>query len=453
MNDIYEVNEVTPELIQMPIADKDYNKLREIFDEYNIVDLAEVVNTLPIEDIIMIIRLLKQDVSAELFSYLDPDVQEQLVETMSGPQIRDILDNLQDDDMVDFIEDLPVNLKKIVLQSASAETRNDINMLLSFKEDSAGAMMTTECIELDINDDIAQAIDKIKKQGKVAENITHCYVTENDVLKGELELKEIIFEDRNKLVKDLIDEDIVSVNVNDDQEEVAHVFQKYDLTTVPVVDDNNCLVGIITVDDIYDVIQEEVTEDIHKMHAVTPLDGSYIKASVLEIVRSRLPWLLILMVSATFTGNIIAGYESQLMMIPALNTFIPMLMGTGGNAGSQSSTMVIRGISVDGLSIKDFFKVLFKELQVAALCGAVLFAVNVVRILVFTNYGMEVALVVSITLFFTIIVAKIVGGLLPLVTLMFKQDPAAVAAPVITTISDALTLIIYFTLATKLLGI
>ncbi|MCF0116142.1 MAG: magnesium transporter [Erysipelotrichaceae bacterium] len=449
-----EMNELSIDLITEPIANKDYQRLREIFDEYNIVDLAEIVSLMEIEDIMIIIRLLRKEVSAELFTYLESDIQEKLVSTLSSPQIREILDNLQDDDMVDFIGELPSNLAKQVLSIASPDTRKDINFLLSFKEDSAGSILTTEYIELDIDDNIGQAIDKIKKQGKVAENITHCYVVDKKrQLKGELELKEIIFEDRNVLIKDLIDEDLVAVQTNDDQEEVAKVFKKYDITTVPVVNDDNCLVGIITVDDILDVIEEEVTEDIQKMHAVAPLDGSYIEASILDVVKSRLPWLLILMVSATFTGNIIAGYEEALAMVPALNSFIPMLMGTGGNAGSQSSTMVIRGISVDGLSIKDFFSVFFKEFQVSMICGALLFVINVIRILIFTNCGMKVALVVSITLFFTVLVSKIVGGLLPLITLLFKQDPAAVAAPVITTISDALTLIIYFTLATNLLGI
>lgn len=446
------IDEITYEMIADVLNKKDYKMLREYFEEYNIVDLAEVINEAPIDWIVVMMKVLKKKSSADLFTYLDADVQEKLIQTLTSPQIRELLDNLMDDDMVDFIEEMPSNVAKIVLSAASAQTRQDINFLLSFKENTAGSILTTEYVELNETDTVMDAIDKIKAQGKVAETINHCYVVSSKRrLIGEIALKEILFEDSDAKIADLIDEDVVYVKTDDDQEEVARIIQKYDITVVPVVNDDHCLVGIITVDDILDVMEEEVTEDIHKMNAVAPIEGSYMESSVLEIVKSRLPWLLILMISATFTGGIIAGFEDALAVSPILTSFIPMLMGSGGNAGSQASTMVIRGISVDGLGMKDFFKVFFKELQVACFCGAVLLIVNTLRILIFTQAGLQVALIVSITLFFTIIVSKIVGGLLPLLTLLIKQDPAAVASPVITTISDALTLVIYFNLAITLL--
>lgn len=446
------MNEITYEMIADVFNKKDYKTLREVFEEYNIVDLAEIVNEAPIDWIVVMMKVLKKKSSADLFTYLDADVQEKLIKTLTSPQIRELLEYLMDDDMVDFIEEMPSNVAKIVLSAASEQTRQDINFLLSFKENTAGSILTTEYVELDERDTVEEAIDKIKAQGKVAETINHCYVVSAQrILVGEIALKEVLFEDRSTKIADLIDEDVVYVKTDDDQEEVAKTIQKYDITVVPVVNDDHCLVGIITVDDILDVMQEEVTEDIHKMNAVAPIDGSYIESGVFEIVKSRLPWLLILMISATFTGGIISGFEDALAVYPVLTSFIPMLMGSGGNAGSQSSTMVIRGISVDGLGMKDFFKVFMKELQVACLCGLVLFAVNTLRIVLFTSSGLQVALIVSITLFFTILVSKIIGGLLPLLTLLIKQDPAAVASPVITTISDALTLIIYFQLAMTLL--
>lgn len=446
------MDEITYEMILDVLNKKDYKMLREYFEEYNIVDLAEIVNEIPVDSILVMMKVLKKKSSADLFTYLASDVQEELIKTLTSPQIRELLDNLMDDDMVDFIEEMPSNVAKLVLSAASDQTRQDINFLLSFKENTAGSILTTEYVELNEADTVEQAIDKIKAQGKVAETINHCYVVSSQrQLVGEIALKEVLFEEGDTKIIDLVDEDVIYVKTDDDQEEVVRTIQKYDITVVPVVNDDHCLVGIITVDDILDVMQEEVTEDIHKMNAVAPLDGSYMESGVWEIVKSRLPWLLILMVSATFTGGIIAGFEDALAIYPTLTSFIPMLMGSGGNAGSQSSTMVIRGISVDGLGMKDFFKVLIKEFQVACLCGSVLLVVNTLRIVLFTSANLQIALIVSITLFFTILVSKIVGGLLPLLTLLIKQDPAAVASPVITTISDALTLIIYFRLAMFLL--
>ncbi len=447
-----EIDGITYEMIEDVLNRKDYKTLREYFEEYNIVDLAEVVNEAPIDWIVVMMKVLKKKSSADLFTYLDVNVQEELIKTLTSPQIRELLDNLMDDDMVDFIEEMPSNVAKIVLKAASEQTRKDINFLLSFKENTAGSILTTEYVELNETDTVAEAIDKIKAQGKVAETINHCYVVSAQRrLVGEIALKEVLFEESDTKIVDLLDENVVYVKTDDDQEEVVKTIQKYDITVVPVVNDDHCLVGIITVDDILDVMQDEVTEDIHKMNAVAPIDGSYIESGVFEIVKSRLPWLLILMVSATFTGGIISGFEDALAIFPSLTSFIPMLMGSGGNAGSQSSTMVIRGISVDGLGMKDFFKVFLKEMQVAFLCGLVLFVVNTLRIVIFTSSNLQIALIVSTTLFFTILVSKIVGGLLPLLTLVIKQDPAAVASPVITTISDALTLIIYFRLAMTLL--
>ena len=366
-----------------------------------------------------------------------------------------MLENLYSDDIIDFIEELPSNLVKKILQAASEDQRTEINLLLSYPEDSAGSMMTTEFVELKETDTVKQAIARIKTQGRVAETITNCYVVDqNRVLVGSIRLREILFANEDELISELMDTDVISVMTNDDQEVVANVFKKYDFSVLPVVNDEERLIGIITADDIIDVLYEETTEDIQKMAAIMPTEGSYIETSILDMAKSRITWLIILMVSATFTGFIIQGYESTLALIPALAASMPMIMSTAGNAGSQSSIMVIRGISVDDMTIKDIGLVVWKELQVGFVIGVMMFVVNVLRLLIFTpDVGLMTDLVISGTVFITILMAKVTGGLLPLVALIFKQDPAAMASPLITTIVDALALIVYFNLAIRFLAI
>jgi magnesium transporter len=330
-----------------------------------------------------------------------------------------------------------------------------MNLLLSYPEDSAGYMMTTDFVELKLSDTVKRAITRIKTQGKVAETISNCYiVNENRTLVGSIRLREILFADEDEMISEIMDTDVIYVVTSDDREEVANVFKKYDFSVLPVVNDEEKLIGIITADDIIDVLLEETTEDIQKIAAITPMEGSYTESNIIEMAKSRVSWLIILMVSATFTGLIIQGYEQTLTLIPALAASMPMIMSTAGNAGSQSSIMVIRGISVDNMSIKDFWLVIWKELKIGLVIGLVLFVVNVLRLMIFTpEVGFTTDLVISTTVFITILMANITGGLLPLVALIFKQDPAAMASPLITTIVDALALIVYFKLAMHFLSI
>ena len=358
-----EMNYVSLSLLQEWILERRAVKLRELFDEYHVVDMAALVNELTVHEILVLFKILRKDVTGEVFTYLEQDKKEELIQAFSGPEIREILENLYADDIVDFMEEMPANLTKKVLASATEQTRTEINWLLSFPEDSAGSIMSTDFVELKVTDTVEQAIRKIKRQGKMAETINTCYVIDaKRELVGSIRLREFLFENRDEKISDIMATDVVSVTITDDQEEVVAVIQKYDITVVPVVNNENRLIGIITVDDIIDILEEEATEDIHLMAGITPIEESYLEASVLSIVKSRLPWLLILMISGAFTGAIMAGFEESLMVIPALSGFIPMIMGTAGNAGSQASTMVIRGIAVDGLETKDILKVMKKSL-------------------------------------------------------------------------------------------
>jgi magnesium transporter len=400
-------------------------------------------------------KTLKKDITAQIFTYLTYEKKQEIIQSFTSVEIMAMLDNLYTDDIVDFLEEMPANIVKQVLNSASAEQRADINLLLSYPEYSAGSIMSTDFVELEATDTVARAIRKIKQQGKTAETISVSYViSQNRELVGTVRLRDILLAETEDTIEDLMDVDVISVKTHDDQESVAHVIKRYDITVVPVVNDENRLIGIITVDDIIDILEDEVTEDIQKMAAIMPIEGSYLKTSVKEMTKSRITWLLVLMVSATFTGTIISGYEDALLLIPALAASIPLIMSTAGNAGSQASAMVIRGIAVGELSVSDYLKVIFKEVQVAILSGLVLFAINWLRLMIFTpETSMTVDLVISLTLMLTVVISKLVGGVLPLLAMFFKQDPAAMAAPLITTMVDAVALMIYFNLAVSMLGL
>ncbi|MCF0110822.1 MAG: magnesium transporter [Erysipelotrichaceae bacterium] len=448
------------EEIQRYIVAKDMQGLRDYFDDHNIIDLAEVCEELHERDLLLLFKVLRKDVSATLFTYFTQDTKEELIRHLTGPDIMIMLENVATDDIADFIGEMPANLAKEILQAASPQTRDEINQLLSYKEGTAGSIMSTDYVELQDTDTVQVAIKKIKQQGKMAETINVCFVIDSQRrLIGSILLKEFLFEQRDVLISEIMDRDVIRVETVTDQEEAAEVMSKYDVTVVPVVNDENRLIGIITVDDIIDVIEEEVTEDIHKMAAVTPLEDSYMESGVLDLVRARLPWLLILMISGTFTSAIISGYEESLMAVPALSGFIPMIMGTAGNAGSQASTMVIRGIAVDGLDTKDVWKVLFKEFCISVICGIALFGINVVRISMFPSAlvaaagAVKVAIVVALAVVLAMSAGKMTGGLLPILVKAVGLDPAAVAAPVITTLVDALSLFIYFRIAVSFLGI
>ena len=372
---------ITTVFLKELIDGKEIKILREVFDEFNIVDLAEHVDKLETNDILFIFKIIRKEITGELFTYLDSETQLKVIDVFTSNEIRSILDNMYTDDVVDVMDELPANLVKKVLQAATPQQRDELNTILSFKPGTAGYLMSTDFVELKDTDTVGSAIRRIKRQGKVAETISYCYITSKRKLVGTISLREILFENEDEMISDLMNKDVICVNTNADQEEVAYLASKYDILVIPVVNDEDCLIGIITVDDILDVIEEEVTEDIQKMAAIVPVEDSYLKTSVWDMAKSRLPWLCGLMITATLTGSILAEFENALAAIPALSSFVPMIMGTAGNAGSQASIMVIRGISVDGLTFKNIWEVLWKELRVGVLCGMLLFAVVLARMM------------------------------------------------------------------------
>ena len=403
-----------------------------------------------------VFKILPKDISADLFTYLDSEHQERLISALSSIELQSMLDNMFSDDILDFLEEMPANVIKYILENVPADHRKEINTLLSYGENTAGSVMSTDFVELREEDTVEEAIVKIKKQASIAETINVCFViNKRRVLVGIVNLRDIIIAKNDKLISEIMDKNIHYVYTNTDQEEVASLLSKYDLTTICVLNDQHCLIGIVTADDVLDILTEEATEDIHKMSGISPTDGSYLKTSIKEMVKSRISWLLILMISATFTGYILQFFEDKLSAVAMLSASIPIIMSTAGNAGTQSSTMVIRGIAVDDLNIKDIFIVFRKELFVSLLCGAILFVTNFIRLYIFgsKNTTFSISFVVSLTITISLISANIAGGILPLIAKKLKMDPASVAAPLITTIVDATSLIIYFMLAIVILKI
>jgi len=440
--------EMTKEILAEAATLRQVKRVREIFDTYNIVDLADIVGELEISEALFIFKVLRKEVSGQVFTYLSKDKQESLVELLTNDQIKNILAELYSDDMMEFMDELPKELVKKILGAVSKAQREEINQLLSYAEFSCGSIMTTDFVELKRDDTIDEAMHDIKRQKRVAESISYGYVLEKDKLVGIVSMRDIIFAPEDSLLEEIMDEEFVAVTTKDDQELAIELIKKYDLTMIPVVDDQEHLVGVITSDDVIDVMEEEATEDIHMMAAVTPLDDSYMEASILDIAKSRLPWLLVLMISAVLSETVLARNTTLIVLIPALTYFTPMLMGSAGNAGSQAAAMVIRGITVEGLDIRSFFKVFWKELQVGIICGFVMFVVNYFRVvLTMPTVSSGVALVSSASVFVAIVVAKLVGGLTPLVAKLFHLDPAVLASPLIATVCDALSLSVYFALA------
>ena len=435
------------------IKQKEYKNIRTFFDETNIVDGALLVDELATEDLLHLFKIVRKDVGAELISYLNSDTIERLTYNLTSSQIQILLEEMYSDDLNEILSELPEALVTKVLQAASPEIRKQINEFLSYEPNSCGSIMSVDFVTIRDSYTVAQAMRAIRRQGKLAETINWCYVVDDDKsLIGSIGLKEILFAKDEVPVVEIMDHDVYYVYTHDDQEEAARLISKYDITCIPVIDSAKQVLGIITVDDIFDVVEEEATEDIHKMAAMTPLEGSYVESSIKSIVKSRLPWLMVLMISATFTGTIISNNQELLVLLPSLAIFIPMLMDTAGNAGSQASAMVIRGLIVDDMSVRDFFRILFKEAQVSMLLGIVLFVINTLRIGLFMpDVGWGIALLVSLTIFLTITLANLVGGSLPLLAIVLKQDPASMAAPLITTLVDALSLSAYFLIATMFL--
>ena len=443
------------------VAHKQFRQLREQLDQMNVVDIAEFLDELGPEETILVFRLLPKETAAEVFTYLeDSEDQEKLIGALSDRELREVLDELYLDDTVDLIEDMPANVVSRILRNTDASTRSQINQLLNYPKDSAGSIMTTEFVDLHPDATVEQSFARIRKVGLDKETVYTCYVTQNKVLLGVVTVKRLLLSPYETKIRDIMETNVISVKTHEDKEDVAQMFSKYDLSALPVVDGENRLVGIITFDDAMDVIEEETTEDFEKMAAILPSDKPYLKTGIFETWRSRLPWLMMLMLSATFSGMIITHFESALATCVVLTSFITMLSGTGGNSGSQSSVAVIRALSLGEVEFSDMLAVVWKELRVAVLCGACLAASNFVKMMVVDRWLMNkpevtvpVAIVVCLTLFLTVICAKIVGCTLPMAAEKVGIDPAVMAAPFITTVVDALSLLIYFTIATHVLGI
>ena len=433
-------------------------ELRGALNMLNEVDIAEYLQTLDNDKMLLVFRLLPKDISAEIFSYMDADQQARIIDALGDEEAVRILDDMFIDDAVDFLEELPAGVVKRILKNCDENKRALINQFLRYPENSAGSIMTIEYMDFHVGTTVGQAMDAIRQNAPDKETINTLYILDDRrVLLGTVALRKLLLSADDRKVEQLMNTQVISVRTTDDQELVADTVRKYDLLSIPVVDHENRMVGIITVDDIVDVIEEENTEDFEKMAAMLPSDDTYLKTSVLTLAKNRLPWLLILMISALFTGQIITHFEKVLESAAglgvALVASIPMLMDTGGNCGSQASTLAIRGLALGEIEPKNIWKVMWKELRVALILGVVLASVNFLRIFFLTSYGTNVALIVSLTMFCTIIIAKLIGCSLPLLAKAIHLDPALMASPLITTLVDAASLTILFTIATRVFTI
>ena len=449
MDQIKELREIL-ELLES----KQYTVLRQRLSEMNEADIAAILEELEEKNMLKIFRILPKDMAADVFSYMEFDNQQYIITSLSERDAAGIIDNLMADDATDLLEEMPANIVKRLLAAASPETRRDINHLLRYPEDSAGSIMTVEFVDLKENLTVEQAIQRIRNVGVDSETINICYVLDSRrTLLGTVALRYLLLSQPDEIIGDIMHENVISLTTLMDQEEVVRQFKKYDFTSMPVVDNENRLVGIITVDDVVDIMEQEAQEDIEKMAAIVPTDKPYMKMGVWETWKTRIPWLLLLMISSTFSGMIISSFENALSVYVILTSFIPMLMGTGGNAGGQASTTIIRGLSLNELEFKDMPKVMFKEFKVSALCGFTLAAANFAKLMLFDKVGLQVALVVSFTLLAVVIIAKLVGCTLPMLAKKIGFDPAVMASPFITTIVDVISLLVYFEIATWLLPI
>ncbi|WP_243148066.1 magnesium transporter [Bittarella massiliensis (ex Durand et al. 2017)] len=436
------------------VEERQFSQARTLLLDENPVDIAELFEEMPENTLVLLFRLMPKETASEVFSHLDSDVQQRIVEGVTDKELATILDELFFDDTVDFIEEMPANLVKRVLKNTDPTTRRLINQVLKYPEDSAGSLMTLEFMELKKDETVAQAIVDIRRNSLEKETIETCFVTSaTRVLEGTVTLQNILTSRDDTTIQEIVDKDIFSVGTTEDQSVVADLFKKYELLSMPVVDSENRLVGVITIDDVLDVIEEENSEDIYIMGAVTPSEDSYLKSSVFELAKHRILWLLVLMISASITGFIIRRFDEVLSSMVLLAAYIPMLMDTGGNAGSQSATMIIRGLALGEIKTRDAFKIIRKEFAISLLVGSVLAMVNLGKLLLLDRVSLMVAVTICISLFCTVIVAKICGGLLPILAEKCKVDPAIMASPLITTIVDAVSLTIYFVLATAILHI
>lgn len=440
------------EILQELLESRQYTKLRQTISEMNTVDIATAMGEMENEDSLKMFRILPKDMAADVFADLELDAQQYIIRSLSDREASNIIDNLMADDATDLLEEMPASVVKRILANASPETRADINHLLQYPEDSAGSIMTVEYVDLREDMTVADAIERIRKKGVDSETINICYVvTRQKVLVGTVALRYLLIMKPDEIIGDIMNTNVISINTMTDQEEAARVFQKYGFTAMPVVDNESRMVGIITIDDVVDILEEEATEDIEKMAAIVPSDKPYPKVGIFETYRSRIPWLLFLMISATFTGAIITGFEDALSAFVVLTAYIPMLMDTGGNAGSQASVSIIRGLSLKEIEFEDIFKIIWKEIRVAALCGLTLAGANFVKLIFIDRLSITVAAVICVTLLIVVLIAKMVGCCLPMLASKLGFDPAVMASPFITTIVDALSLLVYFNIATRAL--
>ena len=445
--------------ISQLIESRSFKTLRDILSDMNPPDLGELIGELSPHQIPLVFRILPKDLAGDVFSYMETETQKLLIKSFSDVELKEIINDLWLDDTVDIIEEMPANVVARILRAAPASVRCQINELLKYPEDSAGSVMTVEYVSLAENLTVEECFQKIRREGINKETVYTCYVTDRRKLVGTVSVKDLLLADSDELVSEIMETNVLSVDAYEDKELVAQMFSKYDILALPVVDKDQRIVGIVTVDDAMDVMEDEATEDIERMAAITSSDKPYLKTGVFSIWKTRIPWLLLLMFTATFTGIIINSFEAALSAVPILMSFVPMLMGTGGNAGGQSSATVIRGIAVGEIELSDVLKVLWKELRVALLCGVTLAVASFVKIYFIDNLllNMEVSylqiLVISLTLMVTVFVAKLVGCVLPIFAKAVKLDPAVMASPFITTIVDVLSLIVYFVIAMNILNI
>lgn len=433
------------------LAEKKYSAVKQLIGQMEEADLAKLFEELENEEdadqFNRLFRLLPKETAAEVFSYMEPEIQEKIVRTLTDTELQHILDDLFMDDYVDLVEEMPANVVKRVMQNTTPANRKLINQYLKYPEDSAGSLMTNEYVYFRSGITVAKAFEIIREYGVDKETIYTCYVTSSrKELLGVVTVREMLLTAPETIIDTLMDTNPIHVHTHDDQEEIAKMFSRYDMLAMPVVDIENRIVGIITIDDAVDVIQDENTEDFEKMAGMTPSDNTYLRTSAFNLAKNRIPWLVFLMIPAMITGALMEYYEAAFVSIPILVTFIPQITGTGGNCGSQSSTMIIRGLALDEITPKDILKVWWKELRVALICGAALSLVNFIRIIV-QYHDLQVAVVVSVTLILTVCIAKSMGCVLPILAKLAHVDPAIMASPLITTITDALSILVYFNFA------
>lgn len=441
------------------IEEKKYSRLRSILLENNAVDIAEMIENvndrLGLDKAILTFRMLPKDVSVEVFAYLPEEDQVEVINGITQREIDHIIEELAFDDMIDLLEELPANLVDKILLNTTKEERSLINTFLNYPENSAGSLMTIDYIDFKVDMTVRQCLEHIKEAGLDSETVYTCYVMDRDrMLLGVVSLRALVMADGDEIVADIMHDDPMSINVLTDQEEVSNIFKRYGILALPVVDKEGRLVGIITVDDIFDVIDDEVTEDFQRMAGVTgDSDEDYLDMSVFKHARNRLPWLFILMISYIFTGNIIANVENLVAAIPALVIYMPMVMGTGGNSGSQSATLIIRGLATEDIEVKDFLRVLWKEFRTSIIVGIVLSLLNMARIVFLDRREFLVALTVSASMCLVVMVAKMVGSMLPIIAKKIGIDPALMAGPLVSSLTDMISLAIYFQMATMILNL